>query len=105
MARDERSGSDEVRGWSEFDPKNIVRLISPFSWNFAEAFETIAASEPADAEALLRSDLSSRERHDEAYCEAGCSTVLPSVPESGSMVLLGTALLILGAVVRRRVDI
>jgi hypothetical protein len=41
---------------------------------------------------------------EDAYCEAGCSTTLSSVPEPATMVLLGSALMLLASLVRRAVQ-
>ncbi len=104
-AHEEQIKSDEVSGWSPYDSSTIVRLAAPFSWNFADAFETLPASEAAEAVSALNGDRLSQRSGSDPNCDAGCSTVLSSVPEPASMLFVGSALLLLGALVRGRIDL
>lgn len=98
---------DALAEWGFFDSPAFVRLITPFSWNFASAFDTLPGSlrdEIAPA-VTQKSGQSLRVRGEDAYCEAGCSTTLSSVPEPATMVLLGSALFLIGSLARSRVDV
>ncbi len=81
----------------------FVRFLAPFSWNFASAFERLPASLRDGLAPLSRQARTEQVRGEDAYCDGGCSTTLSSVPEPATMVLFGSALLLLSAFVRNRV--
>lgn len=100
-------GMEAAASWVSLDSVEFVRLATPFSWNFASAFERLPPllRDELVSGAPLRSGHAPRVRGEDAYCEAGCSTTLSSVPEPATMVLFGSALMLLGALVRSRANV